>query len=92
MAWTVEFSPAARKNLKAIRDTRLRARIVRALKTLEADPRPAGAKRLAGQAGVLRLRVGAWRILYEVRDREVVVLVVRIGPRGEVYERLPGAG
>jgi hypothetical protein len=36
----------------------------------------------------MRLRVGAWRILYAVREREVVVLVLRIGPWGEVYERL----
>lgn len=41
-------------------------------------------KRLAGQGGLLRVRVGEWRIVYEVREREVVVLVVRIGARGEV--------
>jgi hypothetical protein len=56
---------------------------------LPAEPRPAEVKRLAGQEG-LRIRVGDWRILCEVREREVVVLVVRIGPRGEVYERLGG--
>jgi mRNA interferase RelE/StbE len=88
VAWTVALAPAARKSLKAIRDTRLRGRVVRALQGLEADPRPAGVKRLAGQEALLRIRVGDWRILYEVREREVVVLVVRIGPRGEVYERL----
>jgi mRNA interferase RelE/StbE len=88
VAWTVTLAPPARKALKAIRDTRLRGRIVRALQGLETDPRPTGVKRLAGQEGLLRIRVGDWRILYEVREREVVVLVVRIGPRGEVYERL----
>jgi mRNA interferase RelE/StbE len=88
VAWTVTLAPPARKSLKAIRDTRLPGRIVRALQGLESDPRPAGVKRLAGQEGLLRIRVGDWRILYEVREREVVVLVVRIGPRGEVYERL----
>ncbi len=86
MAWTVTLAPPARKALKAIRDKRLRGRIVRALQGLETDPRPAGVKRLVGQEGFLRIRVGDWRIIYEVR--EVVVLVVRIGPRGEVYERL----
>ncbi len=86
MAWTVTLAPPARKALKAIRDTRLRGRIVRALEALESEPRPAGVKRLVGQEGLLRIRVGDWRILHEVR--EVVVLVLRIGPRGEVYERL----
>ena len=88
MAWTVTLAPAARKSLKAIRDTRLRGRIVKALQGLEEEPRPAGVKRLVGQGGTLRIRVGDWRILYEVREQEVVVLVVRIGPRGEVYERV----
>ena len=88
MAWTVTLAPPARKALRAIRDRRLRGRIFRALQGLEADPRPTGMKRLVGQEGLLRIRVGDWRILYEVREREVVVLVVRIGPRGEVYERL----
>lgn len=88
MAWTVTLAPAARKSLKAIRDTRLRGRIVRALQGLEEEPRPSGAKRLVGLGGTLRIRVGDWRILYEVREQEVVVLVVRIGPRGEVYERV----
>lgn len=88
MAWTVTLAPAARKSLKAVRDTRLRGRIVRALQGLEEEPRPSGAKRLVGLSGTLRIRVGDWRILYEVREQEVVVLVVRIGPRGEVYERV----
>jgi len=72
---------------KAIRDRRLRG-IVGALHGLEADPRPAGVKWLAAQEGLPRIRVGDWRTVYEVRAREVVLLVVRIGPRGEVYERL----
>jgi hypothetical protein len=49
VAWTVTLAPPARKALKAIRDTRLCGRIVRALQGLEADPRPAGVKRLVGQ-------------------------------------------
>ena len=88
MPWTVTLAPPARKALKAIRDQRLRGRIIRALQGLEADPRPSGVKRLAPGGGLLRIRVGDWRILYEVREREVVVMVVRIGPRWEVYERL----
>ena len=70
MAWTVTLAPAARKSLKAIRDTRLRGRIVRALQGLEEEPRPSGAKRLVGLGGTLRIRVGNWRILYEVRGQE----------------------
>jgi mRNA interferase RelE/StbE len=88
LAYRLEYAPAARKAIRAIRDTRLRARIEAALLRLREEPRPAGVKRLVGQEGLLRVRVGDWRILYELREREVIVLVVRIGPRGEVYERL----
>jgi mRNA interferase RelE/StbE len=72
----------------AMRDRPLKARIEAALLRLREEPRPAGAKRLVGQGGLMRLRVGEWRIVYAVREREVVVLVLRIGPRGKVYERM----
>ncbi len=88
MAWRLEYASAARKAIRAISDRRLRVRIEAALLRLREEPRPAGVKRLAGQEGLLRIRVGDWRVLYEVREREVMVLVVRVGPRGEVYERL----
>jgi mRNA interferase RelE/StbE len=82
--YRLEYAAAARKAIRAMRDQRLKGRIEAALLRLREDPRPAGAKRLAGQEGLLRIRVGEWRILYEVREREVVVLAVRIGPRGGV--------
>lgn len=90
MAYRLDYAPAARKAIRAIaiRNAKLKRRIEAALVGLREEPRPPGVKRLVGQEGLLRIRVGDWRILYEVREREVVVLVVRIGPRGEVYERL----
>ena len=41
-------------------------------------------KKLRGREGY-RLRVGDWRVIYEIRDEELIILVLRIGPRGEVY-------
>jgi mRNA interferase RelE/StbE len=65
-----------------------KGRIETALLKLREDPRPPGEKRLVGHEGPMRIQVGDWRIIYEVREREVVVLVARVGPHGEVYERL----
>jgi mRNA interferase RelE/StbE len=88
LAYRLDYAPAARKAIRSIRDQKLKRRIEAALLALREEPRPAGATRLVGKEGLLRIRVGDWRILYEVHDREVLVLVVRVGPRGEVYERL----
>ena len=60
-------------------------RIRQAIRTLAAEPRPVGCKRLAADEALYRVRVGDYRIIYEVRDGELVVLVVRVGHRREVY-------
>ena len=61
--------------------------VLRKLRELAADPyaRNNNVKKLAGRPG-FRLRVGDWRIIYELRAAELVVLVVKFGPRGSIYE------
>ena len=65
--------------------TRIRSRIGNAIRRLAADPRPPGCKKLAGNTAYFRIKVGDYRVLYEVRDRDVLVLVIKIGHRREVY-------
>jgi mRNA interferase RelE/StbE len=62
-------------------------RIARAIDALEIEPRPQGSRLLAGRPDerVWRIRVGDYRVLYQIRDAELVVLVIRIGLRSEVY-------
>ena len=62
-------------------------RLDRRLLALQDDPRPPGTKALAGEAGLYRLRVGDYRIVYEVHDKEILVLVLAIGHRREIYRR-----
>jgi mRNA interferase RelE/StbE len=64
---------------------RNRSRVAAAIGALAAGPRPSGCKKLAGNTDYYRIRVGDYRVLYEVRDREVLVLVIKIGHRREVY-------
>jgi mRNA interferase RelE/StbE len=64
---------------------RIRSRVSAAIGALAADPRPAGCKKLAGNADYYRIRVGDYRVLYEVRDRDVLVLIIKVGHRREVY-------
>jgi mRNA interferase RelE/StbE len=63
----------------------MRRRILRRLEALEDNPRPRGVEKLAGVDELYRVRVGTYRIVYAIRDRELVVIVVRIGHRRDVY-------
>ncbi len=83
--YRVEVRPDAAKALRAIPRTDA-DRIVARLRTLESEPRPHGAEKLAGgNDGRLRIRVGDYRVIYRVDDRVLLVLIVAIGHRREVY-------
>ena len=85
MAYRVELSNRAKRDLAAL-SPQVQTRIVKALRTLEANPRPPGVEKLTGEEGY-RLRVGDYRILYEVHDKILLVFVVKIGNRREVYRK-----
>ncbi len=57
----------------------IHGRVIRKLRALEADPRPPGVEKLTGMEDLYRVRVGNWRIVYAIRDRELVIIVIRIG-------------
>ena len=81
----MRIKASAAKELEAIDGAPTRRRIVDAIQTLAADPRPAQCKKLAGRDTAYRLRVGDYRIVYTVSGREVVVEIINIGHRREVY-------
>ncbi|MGC4933038.1 type II toxin-antitoxin system RelE family toxin [Gordonia sp. DT30] len=56
-----------------------------AIDSLASDPRPSGCIQLKGGGGEFRIRVGDYRIIYDIQDDELVVLVLRLGHRREVY-------
>jgi mRNA interferase RelE/StbE len=59
-------------------------RIVKRLQELANDPRPNGYKKLKGRGGY-RIRIGDYRIIYEIEDNKLVVLVIDIGHRKDIY-------
>lgn len=85
MTYRVELRPAAIRALRKVDHTQ-RARIEGAITLLAQDPRPPGAKALRGGPG-LRVRVGDYRMLYTVDDGVLLVVVVALGHRRDVYER-----
>jgi mRNA interferase RelE/StbE len=83
--YQVELLPAARRDLKRIAG-HAQSRIVATLRDLADEPRPPGVVKLAGEENVWRVRVGDYRILYEIHDRRLTVLVIRVGHRRDVYK------
>jgi mRNA interferase RelE/StbE len=84
MAYAVDFAPSAEREFRKLaREIQLRLRP--RIDALASDPRPAGAKKLKGSEDLWRIRAGAYRIVYELRDRTLVILVVRVAHRREVY-------
>lgn len=85
MAYEIHVRPAALRALKRI-DPQDQARIRGAIALLAADPRPPGMKALRGRDG-FRIRVGNYRILYTIEDDRLLVVVVTLGHRRDVYDR-----
>jgi mRNA interferase RelE/StbE len=83
--YSVSLDRSAQKQLRAVTDVRLFAKLERAILDLAQTPRPAGCVKLSGRDGLWRIRVGDWRVVYRIEDARLVVLVISLAPRGGVY-------
>jgi mRNA interferase RelE/StbE len=86
----VELSPAAERDVRKL-DPYIRKQVTRDMLRLEDNPRPQGVEKLAAKEKLYRLYVGPgkdYRVIYQIRDEVLVVLVVRVGDRKEVYRNL----
>ncbi len=84
-AYRVELRPAAVRALRKL-DPQIRRRVQGAIALLAQNPRPPGARALQGRPG-LRVRVGDYRIVYTIHDDVLLVVVVRLGHRRDVYDQ-----
>ena len=83
--YKLEILPSAQKELRSLHDP-LFKRIAKQLRSLALDPRPRGCRKLVGTISDYRIRVGDYRIAYEVDDSTRRVVVYRIRHRREVYQ------
>lgn len=91
MSYTLELTPAAEKTLLKLskKDRALMVRMDRALLSLIDNPTPPNSKHLVGEvANLYRLRVGDYRVIYQVDGGKLVILVVHVGHRKDVYRHL----
>ena len=86
MPHTVQLAPAAKRQLRKLGRS-IQERVVRRLEKLEKDARPPGVEKMEGDESTYRIRMEEYRIVYEVQDKVLVVLVLKVGHRREVYRR-----
>lgn len=83
MTWRIVFRRSVAKDLRRIPRADVH-RILATIDTLAEDPRRVGAEKLSGSERY-RIRQGMYRVLYEVLDEEILVVVVKVGHRRDVY-------
>jgi mRNA interferase RelE/StbE len=84
---SVFLSRRAEKFLAGLRDPKLYSRLRAAIDDLGKNARPSGYVKLAGEPDLYRVRVGDYRIIYQVNDPKLIVLVLSIAHRREIYRR-----
>ncbi len=86
MTYRIEIAPAAARQLRKL-DRAAQRRLQAAIELLADEPRPSGAKKLVGGNGEWRVRTGDYRVVYEIHDNVLLILIVAVGHRREIYER-----
>lgn len=85
--YVVRYDPKALKELGRL-DKPVARRIVRTVEALGRDPRPSTSRPLVGYPDLWRLRVGDYRVIYTIKEAELVILALRIAHRSGVYRNL----
>jgi mRNA interferase RelE/StbE len=84
-SYSLRIKRTAARDIEAIAAKADRQRIVRRISALADDPRPPGCEKLAGHEDRYRIRQGNYRILYTIEDAELLIWVVKVGHRRDVY-------
>ena len=84
MSYKVEFSKVASKQFKKLPEN-LQGRIQIKIDELATEPRPNGVKKLKDRENAYRIQVGTYRILYNIMDDLLLITVIRVGHRRDVY-------
>ena len=82
-SYRLQIKPSAVKEIEAL-PKQDRSHVVAKIQGLAADPRPPGCEKLSGLE-LYRVRRGNYRILYTVHDADLVIVVIKVGHRREVY-------
>lgn len=82
--YRIELTSRAAKQLRNI-ERKVQVRLAKRIESLARNPRPSGVEKLEGEDGFYRIRIGDYRVLYQIHDDKLLVLVVKLGDRKEIY-------
>ena len=85
--WQIVMKRQPEKMLRRLPQN-LGRRIDRAILSFVDDPQPANAKKMVGYDDLYRIRIGSWRVVYAIEGDRLIILVIRIAPRGSAYHNI----
>ncbi len=83
----IKFTPEALRNLKNLQ-VKFQRQIAKKIEFLRKDPFSSDSIKLKGHETFYRIRSGDYRIIYEILDKELIILVIKIGHRRDIYDKL----
>ena len=85
--YAVELKPQAAKFIAA-QPKKIQHQLIAHIEALAVNPRPAGSKLLYTQEKLYRIRSGDYRIIYQIQDKKLLVVIIRVGDRKDIYRHL----
>jgi len=82
--YRIEVSATAERQIRKLPHAD-QLRVLRVIQSLATDPRPEGCRKLSGVDDVFRVRIGRYRVLYAIEDRRLVIIVLKVGDRKDIY-------
>lgn len=85
--YKIKYKPKAQKFIEA-QSLRTRRQLIKRIEDLQKDPRPAASKLLDSEKKIYRIRTGNYRIIYQIRDKILLVITAKVGDRKDIYRNL----
>lgn len=85
--YKIEWKQSAKKELKKLKKAVI-PRIIKAVESLSINPHPTGSRKLQGSEHLYRVRLGDYRIVYSVENKILLIEIIRIGHRKDIYRKL----
>jgi mRNA interferase RelE/StbE len=84
VSYKIELSSTAEKQIKKLQKDD-QVRVMRSALGLSRDPRPHGCRKMKGFDNIYRIRVGVFRVIYSVEEKRIVVVILKVGHKKDVY-------